>query len=208
MKVKGLLFGVGINDADYDVTITRTVNGKRKIVWTCPFYSRWQSMISRCYDERFHIKNPSYKGCSVCEEWKTLSNFKKWMEQQNWQGKQLDKDILVPENKEYGPRTCIFVSRQLNCILIDAPGYQRGSIKCPKGVSWNKKHKIFYANITLRGRRIYLGGTKTVEEASRLYKKAKSEYLLEWANNLTSEDTSDIELTKEALIRHAGLLLG
>ena len=208
MKVKGLLFGVGINDADYDVTITRTVNGKRKIVWTCPFYSRWQSMISRCYDERFHIKNPSYKGCSVCEEWKTLSNFKKWMEQQNWQGKQLDKDILVPKNKEYGPETCIFVSKDLNCILIDAPGYQRSSNKYPKGVSWDKDRKKYQTQIRIYGKKISLGRTETVEEASRLYKKAKSEYILEWANNLTSEDTSDIERTKEGLIRHAGLLLG
>ena len=95
----------------------------------------------------------------------------------------------------------------MNCILIDAPGYQRSSNKYPKGVSWDKDRKKYQTQIRIYGKKISLGRTETVEEASRLYKKAKSEYFLEWANNLTSEDTSDIERTKEALIRHAGLLL-
>jgi hypothetical protein len=190
MKVKGLVYGVGINDVD--------------CVTNCPFYSRWTDMLARCYSERFHIANPSYKGCSVCEEWKTFSNFKKWMEQDNWKGKQLDKDILVPENKEYGPNTCIFVSHALNGLLI---AQLSGRGKYPTGVSLNR-NGYYLASLRIHGKNKTLGRTKTVEEASLLYKKARYEYLLEWSNNLTSEHTSDIERTKEALIRHAGLLLG
>ena len=204
MKVKGLVYGVGINDADYTPSRSKTVNGKTKTVW-CSFYSRWRTLIQRCYSEELHTRKPSYKDCYVCEEWKTFSNFKKWMENQNWEGKELDKDILSHGNKEYGPKTCIFVSHRLNCLLIDQPS-NRG--KCPKGVSFNKERGRFIACVRMNGKNKILGRTKTVEEASRLYKKAKYELILEWANNLTSEHTSDIERTKEALIRHAGLLLG
>lgn len=30
----------------------------------------------------------------MADEWNTFSNFKNWMEKQNWEDKQLDKDII------------------------------------------------------------------------------------------------------------------
>ena len=187
------VYGVGIND----------IGCKGENV---PYYTRWVEMLKRCYSEKWHKKEPTYKDCYVCEEWVTFSNFKKWMEQQNWQGKELDKDILVPENKEYGPRTCIFVSKNLNQILKDKEScrgkYPRGVCRIAGGVNF-----FYQALISTYGNHQYLGSYKTVEEASKVYKKAKYEYILEWEKNLTSEDTSDIEQTKEALIRHAELFL-
>ena len=47
----------------------------------------------------------------------------------------------------------------------------------------------------------------TIEEALEVHNKAKSEYIIEVANGLTTEDTSDVERTREALIRHAGILV-
>lgn len=201
---KRLVCGVGINDADCVVIRNQDTTGKR---WTCPYYERWRSMLTRCYSESFHIRNPSYKDCFVCEEWKTFSNFKKWMQQQNWQGKQLDKDIIIPENKKYGPETCIFVSSSLNTLFRN----ERCNRKYPSGVQPSRSG--FLVKIpTCSGSAVfpsrYIGHYSTIEEASRAYKKAKSEYILERANNLTLEDTSDIERTKDAMIRHAGLLLG
>jgi len=188
------LFGVGINDADY------VVRGK---TWTCLYFQRWKGMLSRCYGKAKTKNDIAYKDCYVCEEWLTFSNFKKWMEQQNWQGKQLDKDILVPGNKEYGPNTCIFVSQELNHILICQMSKKSST---PSGVVLNGNR--YEVQIARHGKGRYIGSFETVEEASRVYKKLKYEYLLEWANNLTSEDTSDIKRTKEGLIRHSGLLLG
>jgi len=40
------------------------------------------------------------------------------MERQDWEGKHLDKDILIPGNKIYSPDRCIFVSSLIN-LLID-----------------------------------------------------------------------------------------
>ena len=73
MKNK-LVYGVGINDVNYVIRIVEQLpktNGKRKekLIWKCPFYSRWASMLERCYSKSLLEKYPSYIGCSVCEEW-------------------------------------------------------------------------------------------------------------------------------------------
>ena len=199
------LFGKGINDADYVVEIRPQVNGKRPGTgWKCPYYSKWFSMLNRCYGKAYKKRNPTYKGCYVCKEWLTFTVFKEWMKKQNWKDKALDKDILVYENKKYSPETCIFISQQLNNLLCEQRS-RRGKSGLI-GVSFHRNRYV--ANISINGKKKHIAQFKTPEEASQAYKRARSEYLLEWSNNLTSEDTSDIERTKEALIRHAGLLLG
>lgn len=32
-------------------------------------YQAWQSILERCYDNKYLEKSPTYIGCSVCEEW-------------------------------------------------------------------------------------------------------------------------------------------
>ena len=122
--MRKLVWNIGINDADYSVEKKTSwyENGKQKQkrVWVCPFYEKWRPMLQRCYSEKFQNKRPTYKGCSVCQEWLTFSNFKAWMEQQDWYGKELDKDILFPGNKIYSPDTCIFVDQGVNKFLIES----------------------------------------------------------------------------------------
>ena len=79
-------------------------------------YRSWISMLSRCYGEKELNNRPSYKGCSVCDEWLLFSNFKKWFDDptngyQN--GYCLDKDILIKGNKVYSPNTCCFVPNEI-----------------------------------------------------------------------------------------------
>ena len=45
-----------------------------------------------------------------------------------------------------------------------------------KGVSWNGKEKKWIANITLKGKRIYLGIYADLEEAIRIRKEAEESY--------------------------------
>jgi len=111
--------GVGVNDADYPVHRTEKINGKRKTVWRCHFYTVWADMIYRCYSLAGLRNNPTYLGCSVCEEWLRFSNFKAWMEKQDWEGNYLDKDILKIGNKIYSPEFCVFVSRQVNNFVLE-----------------------------------------------------------------------------------------
>ncbi|AMR57277.1 hypothetical protein vB_PsyM_KIL4_0027 [Pseudomonas phage vB_PsyM_KIL4] len=115
MKKAKLICGVGINDADYPVT--SRADGK---YWKCPFYSAWKGMIERGYSAYTKDRRPTYKDKYVCNEWLVFSNFKAWMETQDWEGKQLDKDLLVPGNKVYSPETCVFVSPLVNTFLTES----------------------------------------------------------------------------------------
>ena len=158
-------------------------------------------MLRRCYSSIYQRTCPSYIGTTVCKEWHTLSNFVKWVEAQDGEGKELDKDILCPGNKIYSPETCVFVSRQLNGLLC---GADRRRGKCPKGVYWQKDRRKYQASMIKFGKiRYFIGRFDRVEEAHRAYCEAKSAHIREVAENLTDADTCDIERTREALLRHA-----
>jgi len=108
------IFGAGINDAGYPVM--KIINGKQVM---CVFYNAWKTMIMRCYSLKWQSKYPTYKDCTMDKEWLLFSVFKKWMENQDWKGNQLDKDILIPGNKHYGVKSCVFVDRDTNVYFRD-----------------------------------------------------------------------------------------
>ncbi len=155
------------------------VNGKRKQkrVWRCPYYTKWMSMLKRCYSENSLTTNPTYKGCSVCDEWLTFSNFKSWMETQDWEGKALDKDLLVYQNKVYSPETCCFISSKLNTFLVKSDKI-RGDY--PLGVSLHSDNRCnsqaLVAFIKDGRASKYLGRFKDAMEAHRAWQLAKITY--------------------------------
>ena len=110
--VKKLLYNVGINDYIGKVNI----NGKIE-----KFYKVWQSMLSRCYDPKYHNRNPAYIGCKVCKEWYSLTAFKKWFDKNYIEDYELDKDILIEGNKLYSPDTCCFVPKEINRLFENKP---------------------------------------------------------------------------------------
>ena len=118
-----LVCGVGVNDLPYRTEVREyvTENGGKRIrksVFKCKYYTVWKEMLRRCYSKKFLESNPSYIGTSVCSEWLYAATFKKWMEQQDWHGKCLDKDIVVPRSKLYSPDTCAFVLPATNSFVI------------------------------------------------------------------------------------------
>ena len=138
---KGLIEGVGINDADYPVQINqKALDGKVSVVWRCPFYTKWADMIRRCYSEKELSRRPTYRGCTVCKEWHRFSNFKAWMEIQDWEGRHLDKDLLCYGNKNYCPEYCVFLSPTVNKFIKESRS-TRG--KLPIGVCWHERDGKF-----------------------------------------------------------------
>jgi len=123
-----------------------------------------------CYGKIFLLNNPTYIGCTVYPEWLTFSNFRKWMVKQDWQGKELDKDIIKQGNKVYAPEYCSFISPALNSLLTGSSA-SRGPL--PLGVYWNKKDNAYIAKLNISGKSKHLGNFKTVEEAKSTYDKAK-----------------------------------
>jgi len=164
-----LVAGVGVNDADYKVT---SYEGRCQSM--CPFYKVWSGMIKRCYSKVHQAQRPTYIGCSVCSEWLTFSNFKAWMEKQDWHGKHLDKDLLTPGNRVYAPEFCVFVDAMTNSFTIDS-GASRGD--CPLGVSFHKASGRYaaYCNNPFSARKVHLGLYDDMDAAHFAWKKKKHE---------------------------------
>jgi len=190
MKLRKLVHGVGINDADYVVKKKETieVNGKikKKLVWYCPYHRAWSNMLERCYSSKYQETHPTYKGCSVSEEWLTFSVFKCWMEDQDWKGMQLDKDLLFSGNKVYSEETCVFVTSVVNSFTIDC-GASRGEWLI--GVNWNKRVGKFVSRCRnpLTKKREHLGYFTSDIEAHKAWLKRKLGLALLLAAEQTDE---------------------
>jgi len=116
---KKLVCGVGDNDVKYS-----TVKGTP----VYEAYRAWKNMLNRAYSGNF----PAYCGTDVSDDWKLLSKFAAIYLLNCDDGYELDKDILVTGNKQYGPDTCRYVPNYVNMLLVDRAA-SRGSL--PIGVS-------------------------------------------------------------------------
>ena len=94
------------------------------------------------------------------------------MEQQDWHGKCLDKDIIVPGSKLYSPETCAFVLNETNSFVI-ARDACRG--ECPVGVDLCKRTGKYRAQCEnpFTGKQEHLGYFSTPEEAHEAWRKRK-----------------------------------
>ena len=154
---KSLVQGIGINDANYPTKIEK--NGK--LIWKCPFYGRWRAMLRRCYSPLCHKRQPTYIGCLVCPEWRYFSKFRLWMENQKWEGLELDKDLLVKGNQVYSPDTCCFIPGAINSIFCSG---RKKTNNLPGGVRLisNGKYKV---EICIRPGKRYFKTLSTFKEA-------------------------------------------
>ena len=171
---RALVCGFGVNDADYKVHS----KGKH-----CPYYSVWHSMLTRCYNKLRLKINPTYTGCSVCKEWLTFSVFKKWMLAQDWERKELDKDLLEKGNKVYSPTKCIFVTKEINQLTTNI---KRNSTTGLPGVYLDKRDGKFEARITEKGRVKFLGRFASALDASKKYEDTRQAMLTTLAANQTN----------------------
>jgi len=162
----------------------------------CPYYRVWTHMLERCYSSKYQERNPTYEGCSVSEEWITFSNFRRWMESQDWEGKQLDKDLLFEGNKVYSGETCVFVTKAVNTFTVDS-GAARGEWMI--GVSLRKDRNKFEAQVNnpFTKKNEHLGYFTFEEEAHQAWLKRK----LELAHLLAAEQT-DTRVAKALIGRY------
>jgi hypothetical protein len=156
-------FGVGY----YKATVNKN---------TTPVYYKWVGMLQRCYNKNHQEKHPTYIDCTVVEEWHNFQVFAKWYEKNHIEGFELDKDILVKDNKIYSPETCCFVPSEIN-MLFSETGIKNKSL--PKGVCLNngsgKKYICTFS-------KMYLGKFDTIEETLKVYKEAKKQHIKEIAD--------------------------
>lgn len=147
-------------------------------------YELWCSMLQRVYDSKKHIESPTYKNCSVSDNFKYFPYFKSWCNNQVGFNKfssdglpyTLDKDILVKGNKVYSEDTCCFVPHKINTLLTKCNSSRGGNLI---GVYHNKTKNIFTASLCIDMKQKFLGNFKTEVEAFLAYKVAKEAYIKE-----------------------------
>lgn len=155
---KQLVQGMGLND-----TIGKSQTKA---------YQKWSRMLERCFCPKLHAKQPTYKQCSVDNDWLIFSNFKKWFDANYIDGLELDKDLLKYNNKHYSPETCVFIPKHINTIL-NTNTARKGEL--PLGVTMNQGG--YEAKYKVKGKSIFLGYYDDVLEATRAYANAKSRYI-------------------------------
>lgn len=174
-----LILGVGTNSGGRYKT---AIDGK-----ITKSYATWQNMLSRAYCPKVKAQRPTYIGCSVVEEWLEYQEFAEWFENHEYSnhGYQLDKDLLLPDNKIYAPDRCVFVPSQLNNLLLDR-GAARGQY--PQGVNFYKDTNRFVARVKVDGKQEHIGYFDTPQEARQAYKVAKEANVkrmaLEWQDRI------------------------
>ena len=162
-------------------------------------HNLWNGMFVRCYNNQFHEKYPSYVHCEVIGDFRYFSKFVDWCKSQksfDKKGFQLDKDILVKDNKLYSPDTCCFVPKDLNTLLTHR---RKDKGLYPVGVSYKPRINRYIAQISKFKKVIHLGCFATPEEAFYAYKQAKEDYIKEVAE--LYKDQIDIRVY-EALMKY------
>lgn len=165
--------GIGIND--YEGTVSYVKNGKRKKIKS---YATWNSMVERCYSNKFQEKQPTYKGCEVSKEWLLYSNFKKWFDN-NFPFElseeirfEIDKDLMIKGNKIYSEKTCLFLPKKINSFLANK---QNNNASGYVGVDFVKREGKFRTKIRdfNTGKQKSLGYFIDPFEASEVYAVAR-----------------------------------
>lgn len=160
-------------------------------------YGIWYSMISRCYSEKFHLRESTYKECQVCNELLFFDNFYNWLhKQENFEilsknnNLELDKDILVKGNKIYSPENCCLVPHRVNMLFVKANSLRSD---LPIGVRKMGIYDKYTVEYEHDGKHIYVGVYETVEEAFLAYKLHKEETI----KNVAQEEYNKGNITKQ-----------
>lgn len=140
-------------------------------------YILWKNMLQRCYSSKYHEVLPTYKGCTVSDNFIHYSYFNEWCKNQTGFdniGWHLDKDLLVKNNKVYSEDKCVFLPAEVNVLLTNRKNF-RGDL--PVGVYYHESKKKYTASISYCGKQRQLGHFLTIDDAFCAYKKAKEEYM-------------------------------
>lgn len=178
-KVKDRLFpaiyGVGFyGDGTYTDTLNKDLRKKT--------LESWHTMFKRCYSETVHRNHRPYTDCFVNPNWYNFQNFAKFYVECPYRqlGWELDKDLLVKGNKEYGPDKCLFIPRDINGYL-KVNKIRRGGYAI--GVKLSYLGDAFEAHCRNNdGKQVLVGKYSTEILAFEAYKNFKENVIKEKAN--------------------------
>ena len=164
-----LIYGVGLNDLTEPTRYSKGVNTKE--------YNLWLQMLRRCYSETALKRNPTYKDCYVSENWLKFAEFAKEVRELKGFGNidyELDKDLIIQNNKLYSVDTVCFLPKSLNSALT-LPNFKNKDLPC--GVTYFDG-KYWSRLSPLNHRKAH----STPEEAFEVYKEVKENYIRSMAD--------------------------
>lgn len=176
-----LVCGHGFNDGKYPTKVN-SIRLRQ--------YSIWRSVLYRCFNEKHHIKNPSYSLCSVSDNFKNYSYFYEWYSLNNKNQSKLmhlDKDLLIKGNKIYSEDTCLFLPQEINGTIHNKDSC-RG--KYPIGVYWATRIGKFGSCVRFKGKNQALGYFDNEIDAFNAYKEAK-EFRIKQLADIYRSDITD-----------------
>lgn len=143
--------------------------------------TEWKMIVHRASGK---LRNPIYKSCTLHPDFADFDKYCSWRAQAPFAGAaddngkkyQIDKDILVPKNKQYGPNTCPFVPPIVNAYFASISNRDYHTI----GTSTQKWKKGYWASIMLENKLTHLGCYATLQEANAKYIEAK----IRWGQEL------------------------
>lgn len=196
---KKLIYGVGINDADYVVHGRDHLPLGSKLettYWRCPYYYAWLGILRRCFHRGKRDKYySSYEGVTISKEWLIFSNFRAWAEDKYFKGYQIDKDLLNTNSDLYSPRTCCYIPSWLNSAIRENA---KGRGEYPLGVSLiENRRALGYKNQfmssckDLSGKKKYLGYFALPEEAHYKWQEFKVGVITDYLQRYLDEDIVD-----------------
>lgn len=142
-------------------------------------YRRWKAVLNRCYNKNnLNKKDSSYDKCTVSDNWLNFQNFATWLKNQkgyylDWQ---IDKDLLVANNKIYSEETCCMLPQEINCAIMGKSRICNNNLPC--GVTYHKHNNCYIASTGEN----YLGSYRDVESAWQEVKKFKESLVKSLAN--------------------------
>ena len=185
------VYGYGYLGVDKNGNVSKArvlKDGKWCSTWE---HNKWQSMLCRCFDDKYKEKRPTYKDATCCDRWLCFANFLEDLgilkQEYNWnEGEklQLDKDILNKNNKIYSLENCILVPQWINLLFVKNDA-NRGDY--PIGVRYHKGAKKYQARCNINGKNTGIGYYSTPEQAFNAYKTAKEQEIKRIANECVSK---------------------
>lgn len=161
---------------------TPTLNNKHTSAYIC-----WSDLLGRIYGKIINIKEPTYKNCTISEEWLNFQNFADFYYKNCLDFSfQIDKDIILKNNKHYSSETCCFVPNEINMLFRS---YEKENIY-GEGIRLKTDRKI--PKFTAQFRNIYLGKSENLETIQKIYFKAKEQYIHQLAEKYKKYLKSEI----------------
>ena len=142
-------------------------------------YYVWYEMIQRCNN----LKHKDYvnygaRGIKVCNRWLNVANFIEDMYPSYQEGQSIDRK---ENDKGYSPDNCRWVYRDIQ--NRNKRKIQSNNKSGYKGVSWHKASNKWSSQITVKGKKIYLGVFNEINKAIKAYDDYITNNNLEYIKN-------------------------